>query len=94
MCKLCDLEFQKRVRQFLGRTDIGYKDYPEDIKEYMNWCNKELSVYEGIYLDVNKYGKEEITMVVISEDPFCAGIATIKFCPHCGRKLDAEEYNE
>lgn len=90
MCKLCDLEFQKKVKQFLGRTNVSYRDYPEDIKEYVNWCSKELSCEEGVYL--SEYDKK-VTLVAISDDPFCAGFVNITFCPHCGRKLDGEELN-
>ena len=90
MCKLCDLEFQERVRKFIGRTDMVYRDYPEDIKEYMKWCSKELASSEGVYLYNDSKGT---TMVVNSDDPFCAGLMDIKFCPNCGRKLDAEELN-
>lgn len=89
MCKLCDLEFQKKVEKFLGRTDVYYRDFPEDVREYVNWCSKELHSEEGVYLSV-RHNPDVIMLIAIADDPYCAGMLAVKYCPFCGRKLDTK----
>ena len=91
MCKFCNLKLYKQMESIKEsiQESVRCKDWPEEVKEYYRWMNGIND--EGWKWHIDDNGN--VILEMFNQGGYDSIVLECKFCPHCGRKLDAEELN-
>ena len=68
---------------------LHWKDWPEEVNEYYRWA---YAIWdEGWRWQIDDNGN--VILAMFNQDGYDSTELECKFCPKCGRKLNAEELN-